>query len=168
MIKLDAETWDRKSGTAEDYLGWVKKNVRAGNPVTIGVFMNQYKFYGDTSKTAGDSDYDHIVPVLRIDSKYDDDLYHADDVITFSDNGETACIGATDVHVCDDIEPQFTYSYTFGEFVGTRTEANEMTASLYTLPSVPYGISHKGVVDTNGETVPVSITTDTCFESPQI
>lgn len=66
LIKLEAEEWDRKNGTAtvQDYLAWVKTNIRAGNPVTIGVFMNQYKFYNDTSKTAGDSDYDHIVPVM--------------------------------------------------------------------------------------------------------
>ncbi len=75
--------------------------------------MNQYSFYNDTSKTAGDSDYDHIVPVIQIDSNYDDDLYHADDIIYFSDNGESACIGATDVHVCDDFEPRFTFKYIF-------------------------------------------------------
>ena len=99
----------------------MKTNVRASNPVTIGVFMNQWIFYGDSSSTAGDSDYDHIVPVLQIDSNYDDNLYHPDDVIYFSDNGESACIGASDVHVCDDYSPQFIYSYKFSEFVGTRS-----------------------------------------------
>ena len=64
--------------------------------------MNQYLFYGDTKLLAGDTDYDHIVPVIQVDSKYDDDLYHEDDIIYFSDNGETACIGAKNVHVCDD------------------------------------------------------------------
>ena len=94
--------------------------------MTIGIFMNQFIFYGNNTPMAGDSDYDHIVPVLRIDSFHDDDLYHADDVIYFSDNGETNCIGASDVHSCDNggIEPIFIFSYKFEEFIGTRSEAN--------------------------------------------
>ena len=46
--------------------------VRNGYPVTITVYMNQYLFYGSTSSTAGDSEYDHIVSVTRIDSDYND------------------------------------------------------------------------------------------------
>ena len=73
----------------------MKRHIQAGHPVTIAVYMNQYAFYNNTSLTAGDSDYDHIVPVLGIDSNYSDGLYHPEDIIYFSDNGESACINAT-------------------------------------------------------------------------
>lgn len=46
--------------------------VRKGYPVTIGVYMNQYLFYGSQSSSAGDSDYDHIVSVAEIMSNYND------------------------------------------------------------------------------------------------
>lgn len=89
-------------------------------------------------------------------------------MIYFSDNGETACINASDVHVCDDTVPQFIFSYKFSEFFGTRTAANKKSAPVYTLPKIPYGIAHKGVVDLNSETYPVSIKTSTGYETPQI
>ena len=67
--------------------------------------MNYYKFHDDKSPTAGESEYDHIVPVLEIKSNYDDNLYHADDIIIFSDNGESACIGNKDPSLSDDETP---------------------------------------------------------------
>lgn len=67
--------------------------------------MNYWLFYGDSSSKAGETEYDHIVPILQIDSNYDDDLYHEDDIIYFSDNGSSACIGAKDQNVCDDKTP---------------------------------------------------------------
>jgi len=45
------------------------------------------------------------VPILGIVSNYDDSDYHDDDVIYFSDNGESSCIGASNVYVCDDYTP---------------------------------------------------------------
>jgi len=33
---------------------------------------------------------------------------------------------------------------------------------------VPYGIAHKGIIDQNGETHPIAITTDNRYENPQI
>lgn len=130
--------------------------------------MNMLAFYNISTESYGSINYDHIVPVFQIDSKYDDDLYHADDVIFISDNGESACIGAKDAHVCDDITPQYIYSYVFGEFIGTRSDANTKTGVLYTLPVRSFGIVHTGIVDLNSETFPVSITTDKDHENPQI
>lgn len=69
-------------------------------------------FYNTTSLTAGDPDYDHIVPVIRIDSNYSDGLYHPDDIIYISDNGESACISAKDKLYCNDTTPKFVYNYT--------------------------------------------------------
>lgn len=56
----------------------------------------------------------------------------------------------------------------FSQFSGTRAEANSKTSDVYTLPTSPYGIAHKGVVDLQRETLPVSITTSSIYENPQI
>ena len=81
--------------------------------MTIAVYENQFVFYKDSSPSAGDPEYDHIIPVLRIDSNFNDSLYHPDDVIYFSDNGESACINSTDQTVCNDTGvPQFMFNYT--------------------------------------------------------
>jgi hypothetical protein len=37
----------------------------------------------DPDPTAGDSEYDHIVTVSRVESDHDDDDYHDDDLLTF-------------------------------------------------------------------------------------
>ena len=72
----------------------LRQTLRAGNPVTIGVNMNQYTFYKGTSSSAGEPNYDYIVPVLGNNQNITIRLYHVDDIITFSDNGESACIGS--------------------------------------------------------------------------
>lgn len=174
QVKLAATQWNRASNNVQDFLVWVKSNIRAGYPVSIGVYMNQYLFYVSKISTAGDSDYDHIVPVLAITSKYNDGLYHADDIITFSDNGESACIGATKQTTCDDDHQKrpYYYNYTFSSFVGTRATANSPTGHVYSLPSSTsvgnYGIAHTGIVDTTSETLPIRITTNVNYEMPEI
>lgn len=95
-VKLASQKWNSINGNVTEFIAWVKRHIQAGRPVTIAVYMNQYAFYGSTSLSAGDSDYDHIVPVLKVDSNYNDGLYHPDDIIYFSDNGSSACIKATD------------------------------------------------------------------------
>eukprot|EP01037_Dinobryon_pediforme_P013293 gene13293-13404_t len=114
--------------------------------------MNNYLFYGSSDSTAGDSEYDHIVTVRRIQSDYDDDLYHEQDVITISDHG----------------------LYVAKDFVGTRKEANSKTGALYTLPQTKsttvgnYGIAHTGIFDEHSECLPLRVETDVNYESPQI
>ena len=130
--------------------------------------MNQFTFYNTTSIFAGDSDYDHIVPILQFDSKYTDGLYHADDVIHFSDNGESACIGAKNKNVCNDTVPPFIYKMTVSDFIGTRVQANNKTGPLYRLPVIPYGIAHTGIIDVNKDTLPIQIKTSSVYENPPI
>lgn len=42
----------------EDYLAWIKQQIRKDNAVTATVYMNYYWFYGITKPTAGEFDYD--------------------------------------------------------------------------------------------------------------
>lgn len=86
----------------------------------MAVYENQVDFYKSTGANDGDSSYDHIVPILGFSSLYNDSLYHADDIIYFSDNGESSCIGATNKYVCNDYIPQFYYNYTVSDLIGTR------------------------------------------------
>lgn len=60
----------RQEQSTRDFLVWIKKNVLAGKLVVMGVFMNEFIFYGETSPSAGDEDYDHIVPVVGISSNH--------------------------------------------------------------------------------------------------
>jgi hypothetical protein len=175
QIKLNAVEWDRSSNNVQSFIVWVKKQIKAGYPVMIGVYTNQYLFYNSVSSNAGDSDYDHIVPVIGIDSKYNDDLYHDDDIIYFSDNGESSCISAKDKATCSDSSAgpaQYSFTYTCIDFIGTRASANAKTGPIYTLPSSTsvgnYGIAHTGVVDRDGETVPITVTTNVNYEQPEI
>lgn len=159
-VLLATEEWDPKSGDATDFIAWVKVHLQAGHAVTMSVYMNQFAFHDSIDKDDGDSDYDHIVPVLGIESKYNDALYHADDIIYFSDNGESACIGASNMHVCDDFVPQFYYKYTVSDFIGSRQSANAIHGNVYTLPMTSYGIAHTGVLDDEGDTLRIQISTD--------
>jgi hypothetical protein len=78
---------DKRYSDARDYVAWMKQMFRQGYAVTICVYMNHYQFYGVTDPEAGYYDYDHIVTVTGIQSNYDDDDYHEDDVITMADHG---------------------------------------------------------------------------------
>ncbi len=70
-MHLTAEEWNTVTErSTENFLVWVKKNIVAGKIVIVGVFMNEYLFYGDSSPSAGDADYDHIVPVVGITSSH--------------------------------------------------------------------------------------------------
>ena len=150
--------------------------------------MNNYLFYGSSDSTAGDSEYDHIVTVRRIQSDYDDDLYHEQDVITISDHGLWAPSSQNSpqyyfrqgrsYHSLQSpplISIYFYYfSYVAKDFVGTRKEANSKTGALYTLPQTKsttvgnYGIAHTGIFDEHSECLPLRVETDLNSESPQI
>ena len=146
------------------FLSWVKKNVLAGSPVVIAVFTNSWIFDGDARPNAGNSEYDHIVPVHSITTKHGltDARYYADDTLTFSDNG-----------LYGDDTPTgspYNFSYAFGLFTRTRAQANLKTGPVYSLPlnTKNYGVAFTGVKDTYRETVPVRITTSTNAELPSI
>ncbi|MFN7827174.1 MAG: S8 family serine peptidase, partial [Acidobacteriota bacterium] len=146
------------------FLSWVKKNVLAGAPVVIAVFTNSWIFDGDARPTAGDSEYDHIVPVHSITTNHGltDASYYDDDTLTFSDNG-----------LYGDDTPTgspYHFTYAFGLFPRTRAQANLKTGPVYSLPlnTANYGVAFTGVKDAYRETLPVRITTSTNAELPSI
>lgn len=149
--------------TPASFLTWVKSYVQAGDPVIMGVFTNESRFYGDTNPTAGDPEYDHIVVATGVTSTHPltgPAVYYSDDVITFNDNG--LWTGGNGL-------PQNVFSYTFGSFVATRRQANAKTGPVYSLSNgQDYGIAVTGVVDLSHETVPVRLTTSTNAETPQM
>ncbi len=102
--------------------------------------------------------------MARIESLYDDDLYHADDIIVMSDHG----LWAPRI-----TGPTYYFNYTFRDFMGNRQDANCIACGqIYTLPSSPliwnYGIAHTGPADTEGVLVPVRVDTDVNYEEPHI
>lgn len=157
------DTDDEES--SDDFLAWVKQNVVQGYPVIIGVYINQYLF--DEGQQKGDDEYDHIVPVVGIDTNHplSDPNYYADDVIYFSDNGLWPL----------NSQPVYMYNYRFGPCQLSRTQANAPTAPIYSLPLCTpdntvgnYGIAITGVADLSGDTLPVRITTNLNYEKPDI
>ncbi|TAN49522.1 MAG: hypothetical protein EPN21_11440 [Methylococcaceae bacterium] len=141
------------------FLSWVKENVVNGHPVAIGVYENKSVL----PLPSPDPQYDHIVPVIGIDTPHDlhDPAYHGDDRMVFSDNG---------LYTPDQPEVYpFYYSYAFDDFLKSRRQANRGT-SPYALAKNTgnYGIAFTGVMDQRHETVPVRVTTDVNCERPAI
>jgi hypothetical protein len=162
-MHLNAVEWDGSGGaTSQDFLAWVKESVVQGAPVAIGVYTNEYRFYGSTNPHAGDAEYDHIVPVNGIRSSHplSDSSYYANDSIVFSDNGLWAPGG----------NPPYQFSYSFGSFQKTRTQANAHLGPVYSLASAAsnYGLAVTGVMDLYHDTVPVSLATNVNYEKPDI
>ena len=127
-VKLKYIEYDHSNRDPKIYLAWCKKMTRLGYAVTITVYMNYYLFYGITDNTSGEWDYDHIVSISKIESNYDDDEYHDDDIITIEDHGLWAPRKTG---------PLYLFSYSFKDFPGTREEANTQTNpnKIYTLPA---------------------------------
>jgi len=162
-MHLNDEEWTSKIQDTEQFLVWVKKNVVAGKLVAIGVYTNEYLFYNDNSPTAGDSEYDHIVPVIGITSSHpltDTTTYYGDDILHFSDNGLWGVKA----------NPQYYFNYTFDDVQGSRKEANDKNGEVYTLANTVnnYGMVVTGVKDANSETIPVRVDTNYNYEDPQI
>lgn len=162
-MHLNAVEWNTAGEqSTNQFLAWIKKNVVKGYPVAIGIYTNEYRFYGDPDPTAGDTEYDHIVPVIGIGSNHSltDPNYYADDVIYFSDNGLWG----------DASNPPYNFNYSFNAFQGSRKQANARRGAVYTLSNSGsnYGIAITGVMDLNHDTLPVRLDTDVDDESPEI
>ena len=162
-MRLKAEAWDTsREQSSNDFLIWVKEKATAGVPVIIGVFTNEYLFYKNRNPSAGDPDYDHIVPVVRIRSMQPlvppTRNFLSTDVLSFSDNGLWS---PTKV-------PPYTFTATFGQFLKSRRQANDPKGPVYSLKSNAqnYGIAITGVADPNSDTIPVRLTTSTNAEVP--
>ena len=166
-INLNCIEFDGRNNIGvENYLAWIKKMTRAGYAVTITVYMNYYLFYGNVDPNAGEYNYDHIVSVSKVESQYDDDLYHPGDLLVMSDHGLWAPRTTG---------PVYLFNYTFKDFPATRQDANTKVAGkVYSLPisshttCFNYGISHTGVIDANNETLPIDMATSVNYESPEI
>jgi hypothetical protein len=161
---------------SKDFLKWVKNHVLQGHPVIIGVMNNENLLYGKTNPSAGQPDYDHIVPVIGIGSNepFSTD-YKASDVILFSDNG-LVTNGPNPARPKNGTVPYY-YDYSFEHFVGDRQQANKSDGHHYTLIDLPqydqgdninnYGIAILGI-DGEQETLPVRVSTNLNYEAPYI
>ncbi len=162
QMHLNAVQWNSTSTqNPQNFLAWVKENVASGYPVIISVFENRHSFDGSNDENAGDTEYDHIVQVTGISSQHPlskPAAYYADDVITLSDNGLWSPTG----------QPSYVYRYASGAFQANRREANSTSHPIYSLPrdGSNYGVAITGIIDHDGKTLPVRLSTDRKFEKP--
>jgi len=156
-MHLSVTPWKpSSSSTAKDFLVWVETQILAGRPAIIGVFTNENLFYGSTSASAGDPDYDHIVPVVKVSATAA--TYNAADSLTISDNGLWDPSGP----------PAYLFTYRLGDFQKTRQQANDPHGLVYSLKSngTNYGTAVNGVLDLNRDTIPVRVTASPNTELP--
>jgi hypothetical protein len=168
QMSLNYDKWQYETqssppqGSTQDFLVWVKHHVASGHPVIIGIFNNEYLIYGKTNPTAGDPEYDHIVPVIGVGSystPIDDGNYHGTDELYFTDNG-----------LYPSTSPTFFYQSSFDAFQLTRQEANAKNGPVYSLLVSPdhYAIALLSVYDDDDVTLPVNLKTSVNTELPQI
>jgi hypothetical protein len=157
-MHLKSEEWNRfKQTSTAQFLLWVKRHVLHGLPVVIGVYDN-----ADLLGTPGvtDPQYDHIVPVVRIRSHHplSGRRIYGNDHITFSDNG---LFGTSR-------DRPYLYTYSFGGFPASRMQVEGNNGPLYGLPDYGrnFGIVITGVMDADGDTLPVRVTTSKNYEIP--
>jgi hypothetical protein len=160
-MHLKAVEWDGSSERdTGQFLKWVKKNVVKEYPVAIGVYMNEYLFEGKDKPCSGHPDYDHIVSVYGIQSYHPLTARHyfGDDVILFSDNGLWSG------------QNKYQFKENFDAFRATRCQASAKDGPIYSLPDrvSNYGLAVKGVIDLEGDTLPIRIDTNVNNEKPTI
>ena len=68
------------------------------------------------------------------------------------------------------ISYSYLFNCTFDSFQASRKQANDKNAAIYSLPNTGsnYGLAIDGLKDVNNELVPVQVTTDLNYESPEI
>lgn len=148
--------------SVREFLSWVKSNFLRGGVVILGV-LNNVRALDETGR--GHRSYDHIVPVLEFGSPapLDADAGRArpSDVLTFSDNGLYGPIGVPPAY-------PFVFSYRLREFPRSRAAANRPRGPIYSLRNRPvnYAVAITGVVDLDGVTIPVRLTSDLDGEPP--
>jgi len=162
-VEFDHGGYDNANHDVKQYLAWLKQMVRKGYAVTMTVLMNHCLFYGNCDEpTAGCVGYDHIVSLAKVESNFDDDDYHDEDIVTFSDHGLWSPRSGTPYY----------FSYTFKEVQGTREQANAKGGPLYMINNEPkvgnYGNAQTGIIDPNHDCLPVLVETSVNYENPQI
>lgn len=161
QMHLKAEPWkDTSVESTKKFLTWVKTNTAAGFPVIIGVYYNKRSFEVSNDPSAGDNEYDHIVPVTGISSTHplSSRSYYGDDVVTLSDNGLWSPDG----------KPEYIFNFPFASSQATRKEANSKAHPVYSIPRGVrnYGVAIKGILDRDGQTLPVRLSTNVNYEKP--
>jgi hypothetical protein len=156
-MRLEAVPFYRDTQRAvPEFLSWVKSNFVRGHVVIIGVYNNVRAL---EESPPGFSTYDHIVPILSFGSNTDledgADRSRPSDVITLSDNGLYGPVGEPPVY-------PMLYSYRLRDFPKTRAAANRRNGPVYALRNRPenYGVAITGIVDLDGVTIPVRLTSD--------
>ena len=159
-MRLQAVEFDSESQrSTKQYLTWVKSMVARGFPVIMGVFLNM-----DDDSSDGQSEYDHIVPVLGVGSNAPlsatNRTYRATDVISFSDNALLDGDTSTDAAV---------FRYRFGPFQKSRSQANDPDGETYALRNRPmnYAAAVTGVMDPDRVTIPIRLTSNANGEGMQ-
>ncbi len=162
-MRLEAEAWNTsRQKSTNDFLVWMKGKVTDGYPVILGVFANEYLFYRNRNPRAGDPDYDHIVPVVRVRSSQPlipkTQQFLPRDVLSFSDNGLWSPTRT----------PPYIFTYVFSQFLKNRTQANAPRGPVYSLNNNAqnYGIAITGVADLDDDTIPVRLVTSVNAEIP--
>lgn len=169
-MRLNLQSYDDATQTSTShYLAWVKQHFLAGDTVIMGVLLNMNIVGGNLP---GDSEYDHIVPVVRIGSQRpltgdNASTYFPTDTLTLSDNegGNTP----------DNPAGSTLYTYSFGAVQKTRAQANtgKGAGSLYSVLRVHsrawsnYAVAVTGVTDDSPGgpfAAPVSVTSSTNSE----
>jgi hypothetical protein len=157
-MRLDAVSFYHPSQrSVAEFSSWVKSNVARGRAVVIGVLNNVRAL---EEPLPGSKRYDHIVPLLSVGSRWSlaggrRDRAAASDVMTFSDNGLYGPVGDPPAY-------PMVYSYRVGRLPRTRAAANRADGPLYALRDRPpsYGVAIGGILDLDGVTIPVRLTSD--------
>ncbi len=169
-MRLSVISFDTESQTEDfEFVDWIEKEVAQNRPVIIGLLMNYYKFYGETS--GGDDTYDHIVPVLGISSSpFGRNKNEAGNVssrgsesdrLYWSDNGLWAPYTT----------PPYLFNGVFSSLFKSRSQADSPSAPVYSINNnkMNYGLSVVGVLeDINQDTVRVKLTTNVNYEKPSM
>lgn len=175
QLRLNYDEWPTANlNDTKAFIQWVKGHVLNGHPVIIGVF-NNFRLLGEQSSLPGDSQYDHIVPVLGFGTSnatsYDDN-----DIIVFSDNGLYTPGNSIPFYHQFRMKPQNDVVWA-EPFLCDRQMANKEIGNIYSVlnlttgentPHRNYAIAITGVQDPLNETKPVRVTTDLNYEIPTI
>ncbi|CEG10416.1 hypothetical protein BN961_03856 [Afipia felis] len=160
-MHLKAVQWKGGARTT-NFLSWAKKNIASGYPVIIGVFKNALSFEESSDPHAGDDKYDHIVLATGVSSRHplESSDYYNDDEITFSDHGLWS----------PDDDPQYTFTSQFGSLRANRRLANSDSHPVYALPEgvENYGVAITGIIDQDGQALPVRLSTNLNSEEPSM
>ena len=145
-----------------NYLSWVKAQVKLGAAVTIGVVL----YGGDPN-----NEYEHIVTVTSIQTKYTDNLAHDDDIITLEDHGEWCgtnwCANDCLPNSC---QPVYTIKMTFLELKSVATQSHPYYIPVPNSNINLYAIAHYGPIDNSAvkSVQRVSIQPSLKYEKPAI